>query len=121
MKFIDYSDYSLEEIKSNFISNGYRYCTYIQDKASKISYVYFMGFDKNNKPFEFKYRWQCSVGYRLLDKDPKAPIDIYGKSIRYKYFNSTYDRRKFIDNNKDIYDFVDVSSKFVLTFKSWIF
>ena len=110
MTFEDLSDYSLQEIREKFISNGYRNCVYQQEKGTKIGYIYFLGFDKAGDPYEFKYRWQCQAGYSLLDKDPNLPTDIYGRSIKYKKFNSTYDRKVFLEDNKEIYNFVDVMS-----------
>ena len=110
MMFKDLSEYSLQEIKDNFISNGYRHCVYMQEPKTKLGYIYFMGFNKKNEPFNFRYRWQCSMGYALKDKDPDCPTDIFGRSLKYKYFDSIKARKDYISDNKQVFDLVDVKS-----------
>ena len=110
MIFKDLSEYSLQEIRDNFISPGFRNCVYMQEPKTKLGYIYFLGFNKKNEPFNFRYRWQCSMGYALKDKDKSCPSDIFGRSIKYKYFDSIKARKDYITENKQIFNIVDVKS-----------
>lgn len=110
MIFKDLSEYSLQEIRDNFISPGFRNCVYMQEPRTKVGYIYFLGFNKKNEPFNFRYRWQCSMGYALKDKDKSCPSDIFGRSIKYKYFDSIKARKDYITENKQIFNIVDVRS-----------
>ena len=106
--FQDLSECTLEQIRKNYISPGFRNCIFMQDRKTKLGYIYFMGYDKDNKPFNFKYRWQCSMGYALKDKDKDLPTDIFGRSLNYKYFDSVKDRKNYISENHQVFDIVDV-------------
>lgn len=110
LAFRDFSDYSLKEIRERFISDGFRYCTYMQDMKTKLGYIYFLGFDKDNKPLNFKYRWQCSLGYALKNRDKSLASDIFGRSINYKFFDSIKERKDYISENNKIFNIVDVRS-----------
>ncbi len=110
LSFRDFSDLTLEEIREKYISNGFRYVTYLQDPKTKLGYIYFLGFGKDEKPLNFKYRWQCGMGYALKDRSKDLPSDIFGRSLKYKYFDSIKARRDYIDENKKVFNIVDVCS-----------
>lgn len=103
--FVDLSTYSLSELKSKYLSNGYRCVTYQTDPISKDGYMYCMMFDKLNEPFNFMYRYSCRLGYVVHTKSDA--VDIYGRHIKYISFKSSYERSRWIKANIDMVTIVD--------------
>ena len=97
MNFVDLSHVSIEDLKSNYLSNGYRYVQYMIDRERNQGYLYCLMFDKDENPINFKYDYDAKLGYAVDYQTNNK--DIYGKNIEYKYFKTTRERTKWIDNN----------------------
>lgn len=108
MQFLDLSNKSLESLRKD-LALGYRNCVYKQFRKTG-GYIFFMGWLKDGSPFEFKYKWKCRAGYvdESAEKDNASGIDIFNRRIKYRSFNTNVDRSKFIKENGEYVNFVDV-------------
>lgn len=108
MTMIDLSDVSLDDLKANYISNGYRSVVYQYDRATKSGVMHCFMFNKAGEPFDFKYQYNCRLGYVTQSASPH--IDIFGRHIVYKEFKSSSERSRWITDNADMVTIVDCVS-----------
>lgn len=101
----DLSHISLSELKTKYISNGYRSVVYITNPTTKTGYLHCFMFDKENKPFNFTYRYNCRVGYVTNSKTEH--VDIYGRNIVYKEFVTSWARSSWLTENEGLITVVD--------------
>jgi len=89
-----YLDDVPQEQWKNYIGNGYRSVAYLTDHEKKGQIVLF-GFDKAGNRKTFIAPWKSHIHYRV--KYDTGRRDIYDNFIETRWFNSSFERKKRLD------------------------
>lgn len=91
---IDLSDVD-EKLWKTYIGNGYRNCCYLMDHERRGRIVLF-GYDRDGNPKTFICPHKSHIKYAVKYKTNEK--DIFGRYVETRYFNSSYDRKKYLDS-----------------------
>lgn len=92
---IDLIDVSQDQWRKLYIGNGYRNVFYTTDHNREGRIVLF-GYDLVGNPKTFICPWRSHIKFRVkYDTDEK---DIFGNYIETRYFKSSYERKKRLDD-----------------------
>ena len=79
----------------NYFGNGYRSVAYLTDHEKKGQIVFF-GFDLVGNRKTYIIPWKSWIKYRVKYETPEK--DIYENYVETKWFNSSFDRKKRLDD-----------------------
>lgn len=79
----------------NYFGNGYRSVAYLTDHEKKGQIVFF-GFDLVGNRKTYIISWKSWIKYRVKYETPEK--DIYENYVETKWFNSSFDRKKRLDD-----------------------
>lgn len=96
---IDLTDIPEENWK-DYIGNGYRNCCYLTDHERKGQIILF-GYDTFDNPQTFILPHKSWIKYRVKYQTPEK--DIYGNYVDTKYFDSSYSRKKYLENSNGLF------------------
>lgn len=100
-KIVDLRDIPREHWLDKYMGKGYRSACYVSPGKIEPGHIQFFGFDKKGKRTTFICPHKCRIKYRVgYDTGEK---DVFGNFVQTKYFESPFDRKKWIDDNPSIF------------------
>ena len=92
---IDLTDVPQDQWRKSYIGNGYRNVVYLTDHERNGRIVLF-GYDLVGNPKTFICPWKSWIKFRVkYDTDEK---DIFGNYVETRYYKSSYERRKRLED-----------------------
>ena len=84
-----------------YMGKGYRSACYVSPGKGLPGCIKFFGFDKAGRRTTFVCPHKCRVKYRVgYDTGEK---DIFGNYVQTKYFESPFDRKRWIEDNQSVF------------------
>ena len=97
-KCVDLTNVNPKEWKPKYIGNGYRNCCYVPVRGG-VGRITLFGYGKDGTPTTFICPHRSHIKYAVKYKTEER--DTYGNYVATRYFDSTYDRARYLKNMGD--------------------
>lgn len=94
-RIVNLGDVPIDQWRTDYIGDGYRSCCYSTDHGNGS--IILFGYDRNNEPTTFICPWKVHVKYTVVYEPKSKELDIFGRHVETRYFNTASQRRKFVE------------------------